>query len=73
MDVDWKERMKNQDIQELIEIEIWDLGGIKDKLKDLENKWFKLGKKNLVKFLKNYIKRKEEFIKTLEIEKQRCI
>ena len=58
-------------IDDLIGTEKWNLEEAQRRLVDLEKKWFKFGKSNLIKFLKIYIKSKEEFIESLEKEKEK--
>lgn len=55
-----------ENINDLIETEIWNLEEAKRCLVKLDESWFKFGKKEFIEFLKVYIELKEEFINTLQ-------
>ena len=62
-----------EQIEDLIKTEGWNLEEAEAALKDLDGKWFKFGKKQLIEFLKTYIDEKKDFIKKLKQHKQKLL
>ncbi len=53
-------------IDSILKTEEGNLEEAKTKLDSLKGKWFKFGKTELINFLEDYIRKKEEFIEELK-------